>query len=234
MRSMQDESFDLVVADPWYNFVNKESTHQKPGADHNYTITGKKKGRNITDPRLWLPECHRLLKPRGNLLVMSTFHFNDKVVTDIIASGFERKSFKNSIIWHKNNPCPNFQCRTLTHSYEIINWFTKDKNYFFDYDWIKSITGKQQHDVLKMPLCPRSEKVYGEDGKPLCQQQKPLKLLKFLVRAFCPPNGSVLDPFAGTATTLVACQETNRSSVGIEVDPKTYYFAQQRLYGDNK
>ena len=231
---MASSSFDLVYADPWYDFVNKESTHDHPKTKVDCLVAGKRNDRDIVNLRLWLPECYRLLKPSGNLLTMSTFHFNDKIVKEIIEAGFDRKNYKNMIIWHKVNPFPNLQCRSLTHSYECIHWFVKGPNYHFDYDWVKSITGKQQHDVITMPFCPRSEKVYGEDGKTICKHQKPLKLMRFLVRAFCPPNGFVLDPFAGTATTLVACQENNRNSVGIEVDPEMYYHAQQRLYSGDE
>jgi site-specific DNA-methyltransferase (adenine-specific) len=46
---------------------------------------------------------------------------------------------------------------------------------------------------------------------------KPLTLMRYLVRLVTPPNGTVLDPFAGSGTTLVAAMLENFNSVGMEI-----------------
>ena len=50
--------------------------------------------------------------------------------------------------------------------------------------------------------------------------QKPLALLKFLINAYCPPGGTVLDPTLGSGTTLIACELTGRTCIGAEPDPR--------------
>ncbi|MFE9886833.1 DNA-methyltransferase [Streptomyces scopuliridis] len=45
---------------------------------------------------------------------------------------------------------------------------------------------------------------------------KPLDLMRWLVRLVCPPGGTVLDPFAGSGTTLLAAAAEDRSAVGVE------------------
>lgn len=48
--------------------------------------------------------------------------------------------------------------------------------------------------------------------------QKPLELMKWCL-GFVPPNGTILDPYAGSGTTGVACVALGRSFIGIELDP---------------
>ena len=59
--------------------------------------------------------------------------------------------------------------------------------------------------------------------------QKPTGILAPLIEYSCPPGGTVLDPFAGSGSTLVAAQETGRASIGIEVDPGYAAIARRRL-----
>ena len=47
---------------------------------------------------------------------------------------------------------------------------------------------------------------------------KPIALLRHLVRLICPPGGLVLDPFAGSGTTLEAAHREGRDSIGVELD----------------
>jgi adenine-specific DNA-methyltransferase len=64
---------------------------------------------------------------------------------------------------------------------------------------------------------------------PFHPTQKPLDSLIPLVSRFCPPDGLVLDPFAGSGSTLVACMKTGRRGIGIEIDPKYCEIARQRV-----
>lgn len=43
-----------------------------------------------------------------------------------------------------------------------------------------------------------------------------------MIKASCPENGIVLDPFAGTGTTAVACLLNNRRYITYELNPKYY------------
>jgi site-specific DNA-methyltransferase (adenine-specific) len=59
--------------------------------------------------------------------------------------------------------------------------------------------------------------------------QLPLEMVKRLVEMSCPPGGAVLDPFTGSGTTAVACIETGRKFIGMEVDEKYYKIAKNRI-----
>lgn len=58
---------------------------------------------------------------------------------------------------------------------------------------------------------------------------KPLGLMTWLVKLLCPPGGTVLDPFAGSGTTLQAATEEGFASIGIERDPDYLKLINARL-----
>ena len=66
-------------------------------------------------------------------------------------------------------------------------------------------------------------------GNRLHPSQKPVTLLLPLIETFCPPGGLVLDPFAGSGSTLLAAEMTGRSYLGIELDASYHALAAGRL-----
>ena len=54
-------------------------------------------------------------------------------------------------------------------------------------------------------------------------------ILSPLIEEFCPPRGTVLDPFAGSGSSLLAAKMLGRSYVGIELDAKYHAIATRRL-----
>lgn len=66
-------------------------------------------------------------------------------------------------------------------------------------------------------------------GNKLHPTQKPLSVLLPLIETFCPQHGLVLDPFAGSGSTLVAARTLGRSYIGIELDAKYHAIACRRL-----
>ncbi len=66
-------------------------------------------------------------------------------------------------------------------------------------------------------------------GNKLHPTQKPLSALTPLIETFCPDNGIVLDPFAGSGSTCEAAKKIGRQYIGIEIDPQYFELAQARL-----
>jgi site-specific DNA-methyltransferase (adenine-specific) len=66
-------------------------------------------------------------------------------------------------------------------------------------------------------------------GNKLHPTQKPIGILKPLIEAFSRPGDTVLDPFCGSGSTLVAASELDRAYIGIELDPDHHATAQARL-----
>lgn len=59
--------------------------------------------------------------------------------------------------------------------------------------------------------------------------QKPLDAIVPLVERFCPEGGACLDPFMGSGTTGIACLQTGRRFIGVEIDKDYYDIACQRI-----
>src|SRR5699024_9734777 len=58
---------------------------------------------------------------------------------------------------------------------------------------------------------------------------KPLAIMRWLIRLVTPPNGTILDPFAGSGTTLEAARNAGFSSIGIEAEETYLPLIDQRL-----
>ena len=71
--------------------------------------------------------------------------------------------------------------------------------------------GRDQGDVWSIPRPAAS---------PLHPTQKPLELVERAIANSSTPGATVLDPFCGAGTTLIACERTGRCGVGIELDPR--------------
>ena len=59
--------------------------------------------------------------------------------------------------------------------------------------------------------------------------QKPLRLMKVLLERFTKQGDTILDPFMGSGTTGVACVQTGRNFIGIEIEPKYFEIAEKRI-----
>lgn len=60
----------------------------------------------------------------------------------------------------------------------------------------------------------------------------PLPMIRELVRLLSPPGGIVLDPYAGSGTTLVAARRESRNFIGVEINPRYCKYAEQWLAED--
>lgn len=77
-------------------------------------------------------------------------------------------------------------------------------------------------------------RIRSEHGRAIHPTQKPLGILDPLIRFSCPPDGLVVDPFAGSASTLVAARAAGRRAIGIEIDDAYCEAAVRRLEATNK
>lgn len=70
---------------------------------------------------------------------------------------------------------------------------------------------------------------HGQPGKVAHPTQKPLSLICWNVRCVTRQQDTILDPFMGSGTTLVACQKLGRAGIGIELDPDYFDIACRRV-----
>lgn len=144
---------------------------------------------------------------------------------------------RNRIVWHFGH---GFHAkRRFSGRYEIVLWYSKQDDYFFDLDSVRipsKYPGKRhykgpnkgrlssnpngknpedfwefEHDVWNIP------NVKGNHAeKTIHPCQFPVGLAERLILSLCPAGGLVLDPFAGVATTGIAAILHNRRFIGSE------------------
>lgn len=66
-------------------------------------------------------------------------------------------------------------------------------------------------------------------GKKFHTNEKPVKLLEYLIKTYTDENDVVMDNCMGSGSTGVACKNTNRSFIGIEIDDKYFKIAEERI-----
>ncbi len=214
LKELQEESFDMIFADPPYflsndgitcksgkiSVVNKGEWDRSKGFYENYRFTKE-----------WLSLCKKLMKENATIWVSGTMH-----IIYIIGFTMQELGFKilNDIIWYKKNPPPNISCRYFTHSTEIILWAKKNSNskHYFNYELMKKLNnGKQMKNLWEIPSMTKEEKKFGKHPT-----QKPLALLDRIIKASTKEGDIILDPFCGSSTTGVAAILNGRGYVGID------------------
>ena len=82
-------------------------------------------------------------------------------------------------------------------------------------------TEKYPTSILKFQKLHSSQMLYPTE--------KPIELLEYLIKTYTDENDTVLDNCMGSGTTGVACKNTNRNFIGIEIDKKAFEIAKKRL-----
>ena len=72
----------------------------------------------------------------------------------------------------------------------------------------------------------------GKASSSLHPVAKPLSVMRWIIERVTRPGETVLDPFAGSGTTLVAAKEAGRNAIGIEIDPIFVGITETRLQQD--
>jgi len=224
MKELPDNSVDLVLTDPPYNISRKRTFTRSDAKDVNLyfgdwdNIENKKFYKWL---KVVLIELKRILKRKGQLLIFSPRNWEyESVIDDVF-------NIKRTLIWHKNNPTPQFMKVSYLTSYEMIRWVVYDENIkskdiTFNFDLQKNM-----HDVLEYPICMGNERTEHPT-------QKPIKLIDKLLKVHSNEGDVVLDPFIGSGTTAVSCLKNDRKFIGIEKEEKWYHTALRRIGKFNK
>src|SRR6266446_1157271 len=224
LPQIPENSVDLVFADPPYFLsnggitchagkmvsVNKGEWDKLPGPDVGPVRARFDKVHEFNTA--WLAACQRVLKPNGSIWVSGTSH-----VIHSVGFAMQQLGFKllNDISWVKSNPPPNLSCRYFTHATETIIWAAKNSKsrHTFNYKLMKETNrGKQMKSVWEIRPPESWEKKFGKHPT-----QKPVALLERILLASTNEGDLVLDPFAGSGTTLLTAFRLRRKAVGCEL-----------------
>lgn len=163
----------------------------------------------------WLIECNRLLKDSGQMYVFWGHQW---------LPAFLSMCRHDAILhWVKPKPIINPQSRRWVASVEYILWWHKSENFTWNFPEKSTELCNVFTDSLAMQ---QREGSYHRN-------QKPTSLIKKLIARSTNKGDTILDPFLGSGTTLVAAKYLGRSATGIEISSKYVEIARRRLAQDS-
>ena len=111
---------------------------------------------------------------------------------------------------------------------------TNGKPYIIKQGGTSDVYGNKENDITtenKGDRFPTSILKFKRDKEKLHPTQKPLELMKYLIKTYSNENDMVLDNTMGVGTTCLAAKELNRKFIGIEKEVKYYELAVGRVFG---
>jgi len=137
-----------------------------------------------------------------------------------IAMAKKQWVLRSSIIWHRPGALPEPVKDRPRRSFEYVFMFVKSRKYHFNHEAIRGI--ETEEDVWTIPARPKGTN--GIDTAPF-----PDELVKRCLELGCPPQGRVLDPYAGSGTTLRVALSLGHDAVGIDLSPRFCEFMSRTL-----
>ncbi|MGI9461894.1 MAG: site-specific DNA-methyltransferase [Alphaproteobacteria bacterium] len=241
-KTIFPESVDVVFADPPYNLQLQKTLHRPDQSKVNGVHDLWDKFDDFRDYDKftydWLQAMKKLLKPDGSLWVIGSYHNIFRVGKILQDLGYW---ILNDIVWIKHNPMPNFKGRRFTNAHETLIWASKNKKakYQFHYHAMKSLNDDlQMRSDWYLPICSGGERIKTitkniNNGRQKLSSahptQKPESLLQRIILATSRVGDVVLDPFAGSGTSLAVCKKLRRHYIGFEQSAKYVAITNTRL-----
>lgn len=225
MKRIKNNSIDTIITDPPYNVVEKMGgfiyLFRKSQVENKDIYTKESMqfdvGFNQTS---WIKEAIRVCKYGANIIIFNDWENMGKIAKELRKYKIKVKSLNH---WQKTNPLPAEWRRRFVSGREYFLHSVKPGKYQFNVD-------KLNNGSFEYGLTKKSEKKFGAHPN-----QKPVILIEQLIRILSKKGDIILDPFAGSGTTGVACINTNRNYILIEKEKKYISIIETRInYANNE
>ena len=231
MKNIPDGSVDLVLTDPPYG------------------TTACKWDSVIPFEPMW-EQLNRIIKPNGAICLFGSEPFSSALRMSNI------KHYKYDWTWQKNtvDGFMNAKCRPLKKT-ENISVFSKKQaraggdnmvynpqNLIIANKKMKDNRGNKSDEhkyfresrngkeyIQRYTNYPSNLLIFDRDNGKLHPTQKPIALLEYLIRTYTNEGETVLDFTMGSGSTGVACVNTGRKFIGIELDQGYFDIAKERI-----
>lgn len=220
LRQLKSESVDLIVADPPYNL----------GKDYGNDSDHKEFDEYLSFSKEWLSEAHRVLKKTGTIYVFMGVKF-----ISYLYNIMERDlsfQFNSWICWHYTQGIGKKKGFSPRH--DDILMFNKTQSFTYNLDDIRvpqkyyrernNMRGANPGDVWLF-----SHIHYCNENRHDHPTQKPEGIIERMVLASSNEGDLVVDPFAGSGTTLRVCQQLHRACIGMEINQDYVRLIESRL-----
>ena len=133
---------------------------------------------------------------------------------------------RSEVIWHKPNAHPESVLDRPTKAHETIFLLSKAKDYHYDTEAVRGPKGRRLRSVWDLPTEPVKRSNGRADDHPAMM---PLTLALRCIAITGRKDGVVLDPYAGSGTTLLAAAEHGYMWVGAEIKPSFVDLIEHRI-----
>lgn len=203
MKDIPDHSVDLVLTDPPYG-IDYQSARRKDKEKRMPKIMNDKK------PFIsFIPQLKRIMSESGAAMIFTRWDVQQKFIDALYASGL---TVKNVLIWDKVVHGMGDLKRAYGSRYESII-FCANNNFRFN--------GKRPTDIVRAQRVSSAHLIHPNE--------KPIELLEELITQCTNEKQIVLDCFMGSGSTGVACVNTNRNFIGMELNGTYFDIAKKRI-----
>ena len=227
MQNIPDKSIDMILTDPPYG------------------ITACKWDSVIPFSPMW-EQLNRIIKDNGAIILFGSEPFSSALRMSNI------KNYKYDWIWDKKITTGflNAKKQPLRRIENIIVFYKKQCCYYpIMRKGVKRVkSAKEYHSLDKIYGTYKATTKINDENYPtsilefsnadrtgkLHPTQKPVPLLEYLIKTYTLENETVLDFTMGSGSTGVACVNTNREFIGIEIDDKYFSIAKDRIEAAQK
>jgi len=254
LRALDSQSVDLVYVDPPFNTgkrqtmsrirVERDAEGDRVGFKGNAyrtAVIGRRSYLDVHDDYLdfigpRLEEARRVLSPTGSIFVHLDYR-EVHYVKVLMDSVFGREAFLNEIIW-----AYDYGARSKTRwpaKHDNILWYVMDPaEYTFNFDAMDRIpymapglVGPEKAERGKTPTDTWWHTIVPTNGKERTgyPNQKPMGILRRIIKVHSNPGDTVLDFFAGSGTTGDAALELGRNAILIDDHHEALEVMERRL-----
>jgi DNA modification methylase len=216
IKEIPDKSIDCIYTDVPYLFDSGG------GGSSELAQRIVKVGKELKDAKITngfnyeiLDDCVRVMKKVNIIIWFSKLQMFD--IMNYFVNLSNKQIYFEPLVWVKTNPTPTTN-----------NTWLPDLEYAFHFRE-KGVVLNDGYEIKSKgyvsPLNKKDKDLYDHPTI------KPLEFVKNHILHITQENDIVLDPFLGSGTTAVACQETKRQFIGFEIDKGYYDIAQDRING---
>lgn len=237
MNQLDDESVDLIIADPPYNLNKNFGNNSDKWNEIEDWVAWSQK---------WIDVAIKKLKPTGSIFIYGIHHYLCYI--QVYLYKLEMK-YRRQIIWHYENGFSGYVNAPAAH-YEPILWFTKSDIYTYHQIrepyksqerlknkitkngkvWTPNPEGKHGGDVWTIPVL--SGRRFAEE-KVNHPTQKPLAICDKIIQHFSNEGDLVLIPFCGSGSECVSAIQNKRDFISFEINEEYIKIANNRLKGSH-
>ena len=207
MKEIPDNSVELCVSDIPYKLTGGGKGDGAKSKRPKGILSDNTQLMQVPNFEDWLPELYRVMKDGSHIYLMCNFKNLNDLMNKSLAVGFKHI---NLLVWEKNNCTPS-------------QFYMKNCEYTL---LLRKGKSKYINDIGGSKTVHKFNNIIGNKVHPT---EKPEELMKFYVENSSNKGDTVLDMFMGCGSTGVACLNTNRSFIGIELDDNYFNVAKDRI-----